>query len=45
MIEVLTLAAEQGTELVLKATGPDAEEAVAALADLLSRGDDGEEDA
>lgn len=36
MIDVLTLAAEEGTELVLEAIGPDAHQAVASLADLLA---------
>ena len=40
VLSVLTLAAQQGTELTLKASGPDAEEALAALAQLVERGFD-----
>lgn len=36
--ELLTLGAAQGTELILEAEGPDAEEAVAALAKLVESG-------
>ncbi|WP_435020536.1 HPr family phosphocarrier protein [Tundrisphaera sp. TA3] len=35
ILDLTTLAAEQGTQLVLEARGPDAEAAVAALADLV----------
>lgn len=35
---VMTLAAEQGSELVISANGPDAEEAVQALARLVESG-------
>ncbi len=35
---VLMLAAEQGSALRIQATGPDAEEAVQALSELVSRG-------
>jgi phosphotransferase system HPr (HPr) family protein len=35
MLEVMTLAAERGTELVLKAKGPDADEALDALTKLV----------
>lgn len=38
VIGVMTLAAEQGAELTLRADGPDEEEALAALADLFARG-------
>ena len=37
ILSVLTLAAVQGTELVIQAEGPDSEEAVEALADLFER--------
>jgi phosphocarrier protein HPr len=37
ILELLWLAAAQGTELVLLGRGPDAEKAVMALADLLAR--------
>lgn len=40
ILALLTLAAEQGTELVLQADGPDAEEALVALAELFGRGFD-----
>ncbi|NLX56970.1 MAG: HPr family phosphocarrier protein [Planctomycetaceae bacterium] len=40
ILSLLTLAAEQGTELVLRADGPDAEEALEALAELFGRGFD-----
>ncbi len=36
ILEVLTLACPQGSELVIKANGPDAEEAVSALASLVA---------
>ena len=42
VMEVLTLAAEYGTPLVVEASGPDAEQAVEALVELLSN-DFGEE--
>jgi phosphotransferase system HPr (HPr) family protein len=38
ILSVLTLAAEQGTELMLKATGSDAEQALAALEELFRAG-------
>ena len=37
IISLLTLAAEQGTELVVEATGDDAQAAVDALAELIAR--------
>lgn len=37
-LEMLLLAAPQGSEVVVEACGPDAREAVAALADLLAAG-------
>ena len=37
--ELMLLAAEPGTELVLEASGPDAAEAVAALGDILAAAD------
>jgi phosphocarrier protein HPr len=40
ILSVMTLAAEQGTELLLQADGPDAEEALEALAELFGRGFD-----
>lgn len=40
ILSILTLAAVRGTHLELRATGDDAEAAVAALADLISRGFD-----
>ena len=40
ILSLMTLAAEQGTELVLRADGPDAEQALAALAELFGRGFD-----
>ncbi len=46
ILELATLAAEQGTRLDLEADGPDAEAAVAALAELVAAGfyedDDGD---
>lgn len=33
---IMMLAAERGSEIVIRATGPDAEEAVSALCDLVS---------
>lgn len=38
VIGVMTLAAEQGAELTLRANGPDESEALRALADLFARG-------
>jgi len=35
---VLMLAAEQGAEMVIRGTGPDAREAVTALTELIQRG-------
>jgi phosphotransferase system HPr (HPr) family protein len=40
ILSLLTLAAAQGTELTLRAHGPDADQALAALADLFGRGFD-----
>ncbi len=40
ILALMTLAAEQGTELVLRAEGPDADEALEALAELFERGFD-----
>jgi phosphocarrier protein len=40
ILSLMTLAAEQGTQLLLQAQGPDSEEALAALADLFARGFD-----
>lgn len=40
ILSLMTLAAEQGTELVLQARGPDAEAALNALAELFGRGFD-----
>ena len=40
ILSLMTLAAEQGTELVLRARGPDAEAALNALAELFGRGFD-----
>jgi phosphotransferase system HPr (HPr) family protein len=37
ILELLTLAAEAGTRLVVEATGPDADEAVAAIGLLFER--------
>ena len=37
ILSILTLAAVQGTELVIQAEGPDAETAVKALADLFDQ--------
>jgi len=39
-VHVLTLAAEKGATLTLRARGADAEEALAALVDLVNRGFD-----
>ncbi len=38
ILSLLTLAAAQGTELILRAHGPDADQALTALADLFGRG-------
>lgn len=38
ILEVLTLAAEAGTRLVVEATGPDAQEALEAIGSLFERG-------
>ncbi len=40
ILSLMTLAAEQGTQLLLQAIGPDADEALAALAELFRRGFD-----
>ncbi len=40
ILSLMTLAAEQGTELLLEASGPDADEALEALAELFGRGFD-----
>lgn len=40
ILSLMTLAAEQGTQLLLQAHGPDAEEALAALESLFGRGFD-----
>jgi len=40
ILSLMTLAAEQGTQLLLQAEGPDAEEALQALAELFGRGFD-----
>jgi phosphocarrier protein HPr len=37
ILHLLTLGARKGTQLVIEAEGPDAEEAVAALADIVER--------
>ena len=44
ILEVLTLAALEGTRLVLEATGPDAEEAIDALVKLVENDFPGYED-
>src|SRR5262245_55383770 len=36
ILELLTLAAEQGTQLLVEATGPDAQQALDALAELFA---------
>jgi phosphocarrier protein HPr len=36
ILDLLTLAAEQGTQLVIEATGPDAQQALDALAELFA---------
>jgi len=38
ILEVLTLAAEAGTRLVVEATGPDAQQALEAIGSLFERG-------
>jgi phosphocarrier protein len=38
ILAILTLAAEQGTELTIKATGTDADQATEAIAELISHG-------
>ncbi len=38
ILSILTLAAEQGTRLTIRASGRNAEEALEALADLIERG-------
>jgi phosphocarrier protein len=38
VLSMLTLAAVQGTELTLRATGPDADSALSALAELVAQG-------
>ena len=38
ILAILTLAAEQGTELSIEARGPDADEAVRALSELVEQG-------
>lgn len=38
ILQLLTLGATQGTELVLSAKGPDAEQVLAALAELFAQG-------
>lgn len=38
ILSILTLVAEQGCELALEAQGPDAQEALAALAELVEQG-------
>jgi phosphocarrier protein len=40
ILSLMTLAAEQGTQLLLRAEGPDAGEALEALAELFGRGFD-----
>jgi phosphocarrier protein len=40
IIGVMTLAAEQGSRMILRFEGPDEEEAAAALVDLFERGFD-----
>ncbi len=40
IMSLMTLAAGQGTQLLLRASGPDAEEALDALAELFGRGFD-----
>lgn len=38
VLDILTLGATQGTQVTLEATGSDAEEAIAALEDLVASG-------
>ena len=38
ILSILTLAAGQGTQLQLRASGPDAQRAIQALSDLFARG-------
>ena len=38
ILEIITLGAAQGTELVIETAGPDAQDAIAALAQLVSEG-------
>ena len=38
IMQVMTLAATQGTELTLRATGPDATQALNAMAELITEG-------
>ena len=38
IMQVMTLAATQGTKLTLSASGPDASEALAAIAELIAEG-------
>lgn len=38
ILSILTLGAEQGTELSIEAHGPDAQEAIASLVELVERG-------
>ncbi len=38
ILEILTLAARQGTQLTIEATGPDADNALEALAELVESG-------
>ena len=40
ILSLMTLAAEQGTKLLIQAEGPDAEQALQALAELFERGFD-----
>ena len=42
ILSLMTLAAVQGTKLLLQATGPDADQALGALAELFERGFDEE---
>ena len=42
VLSILTLGASQGSQLLLEATGPDAQQAVAALAELVQSGFPGE---
>jgi len=38
VLSILTLGAAQGTEVLVEATGPDAEQAISVLGDLLASG-------